>query len=227
MLTLGQNFSLIYMLYAIDGVSFDPDLLERLASEQDPVAQKSLLRATWYLMTPASMAALKAFAERPGVDPALASHANELRSSFSGLSFSFSNPETLRNERRKMMQRPISDEALIEFDSYTMKLLAKLWRQACMCKRKKQQKPARSTHVAGVPPARQPGAGVWGVSAAIVVALISDFYPFVVYPLISLLTEGRLRWRCRPEARCARLHPATALHDDAREPMGRQRARDA
>jgi hypothetical protein len=125
-LTLAQNFSLIYLLYAIDGVSFDQDLLDRLASEQDPVAQKSLLRATWYLMTPASMAALKAFSERPGVDPALASHANELRNSSSGLSFSFSSAETLRNERRKMMQRPISDEALIEFDSYTMKLLAKL-----------------------------------------------------------------------------------------------------
>lgn len=125
-LTLAQNFSLIYMLYAMEGVSFDQDLIDRLATEPDPVSQKSLLRATWYLMTPASMSALKAFSERPGVDPALASHADELRKSSSGLSFSFSTAQALRDERRKMMQRPISDEALIEFDHYTMKLLSKL-----------------------------------------------------------------------------------------------------
>ena len=63
-----------------------------------------------------------------------------------------------------------------------------------MSKRKKQRKPARATRVAAEPPAKQPGAGLWGVSAAIVVTLISGFYPFVVYPLIALLTAGRLRW---------------------------------
>ncbi len=125
-LALGQDYALVYMLYPIEGVAFDQDLIDRLATEQDPRAQRSLLHATWYLMTPASMSALKAFGERPGVDPALAGFAKELRTSSSGLSFSLSSAETLRNERRKMMQRPISDEALIEFDSFTMKLLAKL-----------------------------------------------------------------------------------------------------
>ena len=63
-----------------------------------------------------------------------------------------------------------------------------------MSKRKQQQKAARPTRVADLPPARQPGAGFWGVSAAIVVTLISGFYPFVVYPLTGLMTAGRLRW---------------------------------
>ena len=71
---------------------------------------------------------------------------------------------------------------------------------ARMSKRKKQQKPARSTCVADVPRAKQPGAGIWGISAAIVVTLISGFYPFVVYPLIGLLTAGRLRWPSTQDA---------------------------
>jgi len=40
-------------------------------------------------------------------------------------SFSLSSAESLREERRKIMQRPISDEALIEFDQVTFKLIAK------------------------------------------------------------------------------------------------------
>ena len=63
-----------------------------------------------------------------------------------------------------------------------------------MSQRKKQQKPVRSTPVTAVPPAKQPGAALWAVSAALVVMLISGFYPFVVYPFIALLTTGRLRW---------------------------------
>ena len=69
-----------------------------------------------------------------------------------------------------------------------------------MSKRKKQQKPARPTRVAEAPPAKQPGAGVWGISAVIAITLISGFYPFVVYPLISLLTEGRLQWPAMHDA---------------------------
>ena len=63
-----------------------------------------------------------------------------------------------------------------------------------MSKRKQRQKPARSTPVANVATAKPPSAGLWLVSAVIVVTLVSGFYPFVVYPLIALLTEGRLHW---------------------------------
>jgi len=40
-------------------------------------------------------------------------------------SISFSSAQSLRGQRRKVMQRPISDEALMEFDELTSKLLAK------------------------------------------------------------------------------------------------------
>jgi hypothetical protein len=36
-----------------------------------------------------------------------------------------SSVQSLREERRKVMQRPISDEALIEFDKLTSSLIAK------------------------------------------------------------------------------------------------------
>ncbi len=63
-----------------------------------------------------------------------------------------------------------------------------------MSKRTKNRSSTRAIPVADAPPATQPGAGIWGVSAALVVTLISGFYPFVVYPLVGLLTQGRLRW---------------------------------
>ncbi len=63
-----------------------------------------------------------------------------------------------------------------------------------MSKRCKNRSSTRATPVAEAPPAKRPGAGAWGISAAMVVTLISGFYPFVVYPLVGLLTQGRLRW---------------------------------
>jgi cytochrome bd-type quinol oxidase subunit 2 len=63
-----------------------------------------------------------------------------------------------------------------------------------MSTRKKQKRPTRPAGSAGGSPATQPGPGLWGVSAAIVVTLVAGFYPFVVYPLVSLLTTGRVHW---------------------------------
>ena len=125
-LTLAQNYSLIYMLFPMEQLSFQQDLIRQLESEQDPRSQKSLILAIWYLATPAGSTALKSFSERPGVDSSAADYVRELLARTSGLTFSLSSADSLRSERMRMMQRPISDEALIEFDSLTMKLLSKL-----------------------------------------------------------------------------------------------------
>lgn len=69
-----------------------------------------------------------------------------------------------------------------------------------MSRRKKQHEPARAANVPATGPAKQPGGATWGVSAAIVVTLISGFYPFVVYPLVALLTSGHLRWPATEDA---------------------------
>jgi hypothetical protein len=125
-LTLGQDYALIYMLFPMDETQFVSDLVTRLAAEADVQAQKSLLLALWYTVTPAGDAAIKAFANSPNKPAEATAYAKSLlgRSAQPG-SPSLSSAQSLREERRKVMQRPISDEALIEFDQLTAKLIAK------------------------------------------------------------------------------------------------------
>jgi|GEM_PF-2217573 len=126
-LTLGQDYALIYMLYPMDTSTFEPALLDHLAGETDARSQKSLLLAAWYLMTPAGKAALASFPDRAGVDPAVAAYARELLARQPRPRPPSSTPAaaTLRSERMKTMRRPISDEALIEFDALTTQLQAR------------------------------------------------------------------------------------------------------
>ena len=125
-LTLGQDYSLIYMLFPMDETLFVPDLIARLAAEKNVQSQKSLLLALWYAATPAGRAAIKAFADRQGDHPESAAYAKTLLDRKAGLfAFSLSSAQSLREERRKVMQRPISEEALMEFDKLTASLIAK------------------------------------------------------------------------------------------------------
>jgi hypothetical protein len=125
-LTLGQNYSLVYMLFPMRETSFVSDLIERLKIEMNPQAQKSLLLALWYTVTPAGTAAIKAFSERAGVTADNVAYARELLSRNAGRTGSGASPDSLREQRTQLMQRPISDEALAEFDELTRKLLAAL-----------------------------------------------------------------------------------------------------
>lgn len=126
-LTLGQNYSLIYMLFPLDEAHFSIDLAARLSGERDVQASKSLLLALWYTATPAGYAAIKNLAANPAAPEEAKMYAKTLlerRVPASG-SISFSSEQSLRAERRKVMQRPISDEALMEFDRLTAKIMAK------------------------------------------------------------------------------------------------------
>jgi hypothetical protein len=126
-LTLGQNYALIYMLFPMDETVFADDLASRLASEREVESQKSLLLALWYTMTPAGHAALKKFAEDEGKPAEATGYARKLilrKAAVNPLGLAAVEP--LREERRKVMRRPISDEALIEFDELTAKILGKL-----------------------------------------------------------------------------------------------------
>src|SRR4029079_9654918 len=114
-----------YMLFPTKESVFVGDLAERLEGEATLPSQKSLLLALWYTVTPTGVAASRSVAERPGASGEAATYARELLSRRAGTSVSFSSPSSLREERMKLMQRPISDEALHEFDSLTRKLLAK------------------------------------------------------------------------------------------------------
>jgi hypothetical protein len=125
-LTLGQDYSLIYMLFPLQDIPFERNLAARLDAEHDAASQKSLLLALWYTVTPTGMAAVKDFGTRPGVEAPVAAYARELLSRQPGITFSLSSATSLRQERAMLMRHPISDEALMEFDSLTKKILAKL-----------------------------------------------------------------------------------------------------
>jgi len=125
-LTLGQDYALIYMLFPMDEALFVPDLATRLAAESNLQTQKSLLLALWYAVTPAADAAIKAFADSPNSPQEAVAYAKMLTDRTRSLVFfSLLSAESLREERHKVMQRPISDEALLEFDELTAKLLTK------------------------------------------------------------------------------------------------------
>lgn len=134
-LTLGQNYSLIYMLFPLDESVFTPGLIARLTTERNVTSLKSLLLALHYAATPEGNAALQAFVDdqsnpaeareyaKPLVKPA---KANLSTVGLSVLAFSSSSLTALRAKRRALMQRPISDESLSEFDTLTFKIIAKL-----------------------------------------------------------------------------------------------------
>jgi hypothetical protein len=124
-LTLGQNYALIYMLFPLQDIPFEQDLIARLEAEHDVRSQKSLLLALWYTVTPAGHAALKTFSEKAGRDAEVAKFSRGLFERRPAVSLSLSSVKSLREERARVMQRPISDEALMEFDSLTSRLLAK------------------------------------------------------------------------------------------------------
>ena len=125
-LTLGQDYSLICMLFPMEETLFVPELSARLAAESNVQTQKSLLLALWYAATPAGNATIRAFASSQDNRPEAAIYAKSLMERTTSLSpVGLPSAQSLREERRKVMQRPISDEALMEFDELTSKLIAK------------------------------------------------------------------------------------------------------
>lgn len=127
-LTLGQNYCLVYMLFPMQETVFVGDLATRLMSERNIQSQKSLLLALWYASHPTARAALEQFAGAPASSPEAKAFAQQLLARKPSVlaRTSARSVKSLREERRKIMSRPISDESLIEFDHLTEKLLAKL-----------------------------------------------------------------------------------------------------
>jgi hypothetical protein len=126
-LTLAQNYSLIYMLAPMEDSRYLTPLMARLDSEPDMESQKSVLLALWYTATPEATAKMERFRTDESKSKESRDYAGELLArKMSGVgSMSFSSVETLKEDRRKVMSRPISDEALAEFDHLTAKIIAK------------------------------------------------------------------------------------------------------
>jgi hypothetical protein len=129
-LTLGQNYSLIYMLLPTDQNFWLQPAISRLHDEKDETAQQSLLLLLWYAQTDDSDKALSDFAKDQSKPQASRTYANNLikRKDGVGLTASVlsitSSEQTLRAARRDRM-KSVSDEALYDLDSYTAKIIAK------------------------------------------------------------------------------------------------------
>jgi hypothetical protein len=127
-LTLAQNYSLIYMLIPTKEEYYLQKLINRLSEEKDIVSQKSIIEMLWYTVTKQGDQAIQQFSEDTSKPNESRMWAKELlaRKSKLGLSSKLSvrSYSSLKQKRKEVMSR-ISDEALMEFESLTAKMLAK------------------------------------------------------------------------------------------------------
>jgi hypothetical protein len=128
-LTLGQDYVLIYLLLPTDQDYWLQPAIERLKTEHDPTAQKSLLLLLWYAQIDAADEAISIFAGDTSKTAASRTYAKELghrkdhisskeRTQAVGVT-----DASLRQKRRERL-KAVSDEALIDLDEYTMTLIA-------------------------------------------------------------------------------------------------------
>ena len=135
-LSLGQDYAFLYPLLVQDESVYMPKLLARLREEQDPTAQKSLVRALWYAATTEAESALKAFAVASGPSSPAKEDAHKLLNSLDEvrrlkpgdatlkriLAMAKASTTTAESElraKRRARMRSISDEALYDLEAYT------------------------------------------------------------------------------------------------------------
>lgn len=127
-LTLGQDFSLIYMLIPTKEEYYLQKLIKRLSVEKNITSQKSIIQMLWYTVTKQGDQAIQQFSEDSSKPNESRMWAKDLlgRKSKLGLTskLTVSSYSPLKQKRKEVMSR-ISDEALIEFDRLTEKLLVK------------------------------------------------------------------------------------------------------
>jgi hypothetical protein len=129
-LTLGQSYVLIYLLLPTDQDYWLQPAMDRLKTERDETSQKSLLLLLWYSQTGAADQALSAFAgdaSKPSPSRTYAQelvHRKDKIGSKEQTQASDSTEASLRQQRRERL-KAVSDEALIDLDDYTVRLIAK------------------------------------------------------------------------------------------------------
>jgi len=129
-LTLGQDYVLIYLLLPTDQDYWLQPAIDRLKAEHDQTAQKSLLLLLWYAQTNAADQAISAFAGDASKSSVSRTYAQDLlhRKDKIGLkqrTEALGSTETSLRQKRRERLKAVSDEALIDLDDYTMMLIAK------------------------------------------------------------------------------------------------------
>src|SRR5579884_1770915 len=129
-LTLGQNYSLVYMLLPTNPDYWLQPAIDRLRSERDETAQKSLILLLWYAQTNAADQAIATFAAdatRPAVARDYAKQFQQAKDKLGAKQrlAAFALTEASIRKKRQERMKAVSDEALIDLDNYTMMLAAK------------------------------------------------------------------------------------------------------
>jgi hypothetical protein len=128
-LTLGQNYALVYMLLPTDQGFWEQPTIDRLKTETDETAQKSLIVLLWYAQADAADKAIGAFATDANNSSAARAYAREIMARKDQISqkqraeASGSTDATLRQKRKERL-KAVSDEALLDLDDYTLALAA-------------------------------------------------------------------------------------------------------
>jgi|HubBroStandDraft_6_1064221.scaffolds.fasta_scaffold406017_1 hypothetical protein len=127
---LGQDYVLIYMLLPADQDYWLQPAIERLQTEHDQTAQKSLLLLLWYAQTDAADQSISAFTGDASKPQASRTYAGELMHRKDKIGSkqkteAAGSPEALLRQKRRERLKAVNDEALIDLDDYTLMLAAK------------------------------------------------------------------------------------------------------
>ena len=129
-LTLGQNYSLVYMLLPTSQDYWLQPAIERLRIERNETSQKSLILLLWYAQTGDADKAIAGFAADPAESTGARAYANQfmqmksripLKQKVEAVAFT----ETSLRQKRRERMNAVSDEALIDLDDYTLMLATK------------------------------------------------------------------------------------------------------
>ena len=129
-LTLGQNYVLIYLLLPTDMDYWLKPAMARLKIENEQTAQESLLLLLWYAQIDVADHALYAFAGDASKPSLSRTYAQELmhrkdKIGAKELAEAVAVTEASLRLKRRERLKAVSDEALIDLDDYTLMLIAK------------------------------------------------------------------------------------------------------
>jgi hypothetical protein len=129
-LMLGQNYVLVYLLLPTNEDYWLQRAMDRLKTESDDTAQKSLLLLLWYAQTDAADRAIAALAgdtSKPSTahDYAQKILQNKNKVGAKQRAEALASTEVSLRQKRRERLKAVSDEALIDLDDYTMMLVAK------------------------------------------------------------------------------------------------------
>ncbi len=127
-LTLGQGYSLTYMLIPTKEEFYLQKLIKRLSEEKNVTSQKSIMQMLWYTVTREGDQAIQQFSEDKSKPDESRKWAKELLAFKSKMDpaspVTAGSYSSLKQKRKETMNR-ISDEALSEFDSITKEMRVK------------------------------------------------------------------------------------------------------